>query len=73
MATKIQHGWGSTRKAIVDEDELRNVNYIIKPCVFSEVLKRARQALAQGNGTRTRIPNWMSEDFDYDHKNAEAK
>jgi hypothetical protein len=68
MPTKTQRGWGHWRKATVDEDVLRGVTYVVKPCVFSEVLKRAKQALAQGNGTHTRIPNWMSPDYDFDHE-----
>jgi hypothetical protein len=71
MSFKTQRGWGHWRKANVDESELRNVTNTVKPCIFSEVLKRAKQALATGDGTHTRIPGWISEDFNFDHKNVE--
>lgn len=63
MSTRNQHGWGRCCKVTVT----------IKPCNFSEVLKRAKQTLAQGNGTKTRIPNWISENPDYDHKQEDER
>lgn len=73
MSTRNQHGWGRCCKVTVDKDVLRDVTYTIKPCNFSEVLKRAKQTLAQGNGTKTRIPNWISENPDYDHKQEDER